>query len=833
MTILRQSSASPLMRNYLLFSIVVIFFGCSNPEQELPKMIPSDYLFSQRAYPHGDIDIEAYRNAMTTRLSESSATRSYDEKWWREGPTNLCGRITDLEMPEGDTSTIYAGTASGGIFISDDKGESWKSIFDDQPTQAIGDMAISKRNTEKIYVGTGESNAGGGSLVYDGVGMFRSDDAGNNWEHIGLENAGSIGRVAIHPQDDDVVYVAAMGALFKNDSNRGIYKTTDGGMSWEQVLFVSDSTGGIDIVVHPENGDILYAALWERIKKPYNRQFGGETSGIFQSTDGGATWVELTNGLPTAAEDKGRIALALSDSDPNILYAFYANTQGSTRGMFKSVDGGESWVQKNTNGISNTSFMWWFGRIFVHPQDPEDVYVTSIRMSRSRDGGDTWTEIFRDAHVDHHAMYIHPTRSDLVFNGNDGGVNLGMGTDYITSSYKSGLDNFQFYTCEIDPTDPSRIYGGTQDNGTNRKSDDNTDSWSLLSNGDGFTVIVDPRNPDIIYAQFARGRMRVSFDGGMSFEGIRNGLEGKFNWNAPLEMDPFASEVLYTGSDKLYKSSDRGAEWKAISPSLVNDNNPAGNETYGSLTCIDVADHNSALIYIGTDDGNVWVTQDAGENYENISQGLPQRWVTSIAHDPHNVEGVYVTLSGFRFGDAEAQVFYSSDKGNSWEAIGGGLPDVPISDVLIDSLVKDLIFVASDIGVYYSENAGASWSILGMDMPAVPVLDLDLHSPSRKLLAATFGRGMYSYELPDIVSTVDDQSIGSPLLYFPNPTSGKLFLNQSIDLEELVVIGPKGDLVLRSEKTDVIDIRGLAKGVYLLHSTLSNGEKSIHKIILK
>lgn len=802
----------------IIFLLLILIVSCKPTPEKVERMFPSDYLFSQRSFPSGKIDMKAYRAALQSRTDYQSSNKNFDEPWTSEGPTNLGGRVVDIEMPYDDRNTIYVGSASGGIFKSSDLGNNWTSIFDHNESLSIGDMAIDKNNSDLIYVGTGESNAGGGSLAYDGNGVYLSDDAGNSWTSIGLENVGSIGRVVIDPQDSEKVFVAAMGTLFANNSERGIYRTEDGGDTWEQVLFLSDSTGGIDLAIHPSDGNIVYAAMWERIRRPHDRAYGGATSGIYKTEDGGDTWNELTIGLPSIPQNKGRIGMAISESDPNILYAYYAQTDGPISGIFRSEDGGETWVSKSIAGVSNVPFIWWFGKIFVNPTDPDDVYVTSLRMHRSRDGGNSWTEVFANAHVDHHALFVHPSDTTIVLNGNDGGIYrnlIALDTlpgDTIIGDYLTGYSNFQFYTCEVNPHNPSILLGGAQDNGT-LINDGSADSWRQIYGGDGFRVIVDPEDENRIYAEFHRGNIAYSTDGGNSFMPATTGITGVANWNTPIAMDPADSRILYTGRQELFKSTDGAESWLAVSDSLVNPDNPVGVNTYGTLTTIDVSSYDSQVIYIGTDDGNVWVTQDGGSNYDNISSSLPERWITAVAHDPLLSSGVYVTVSGFRFGESSAQVFYSSDYGRSWESIGSNLPDVPVNDIVPDDQLAGTVYIATDIGVFRGENRGDWWNLLGTDMPMVPVIDLDYDSASRTMAAATFGKGIYTYILPSepsVTSSPEDNF----LRVYPNPASDRISVSGVSDQEVYVITDNLGKVVRRVLSTQAVSVEDLEPGIY-------------------
>lgn len=803
------------MRALTILTLLLLIFSCASDEDIIKeKKFPSDHLYEQRSFPHGAVDIKAYQKALNFRdASLGSYKGPFDKAWESLGPTNYCGRATDVEMPPDDPSKIYMGTASGGIFLSDDLGVTWEPIFDQAQSLSIGDIAIHQKIPSIMYVGTGESNAGGGSLAYDGNGVYASNDSGRTWTHKGLKNVGSIGRVCTDPNNSRTIFVGAMGSLFANNSERGVYRSTDRGDNWEQVLYVSDSTGCIDIVTHPTDSRIVYAAMWERIRRPYKRQYGGETSGIYKSKDGGDTWEELTIGLPSLPQEKGRIGIAISQSHPDVLYALYAKANGYIQGVYRSDDGGETWMEKSFRGINDVPYMWWFGRIIVDPNDADDVYVTSLNMFRSTDGAETWSMIFDDAHVDHHALFIHPEESNIVVNANDGGLNISNFLRESNSTYLTGYSNFQFYKCKIDPNDPTVIYGGAQDNGINRTRGGQED-WEYLRGGDGFSVLVEPGNPDQLYAISQNGGIFGSSNGGTSFYYGATGLFGQFNWNTPIALDPNDPATVYTGAQGLFRSQDRATNWRLYSNDLVNSNNASGNLTFGSLTTIDVSSHNSDMIYVGTDDGKVWRIENGGNSKYDISDGIPQRWITSITHDPMDPEGVYLTVSGFRFGESEGQVFYSRDRGNSWRNIGASLPDIPVNDIVIDNMMgAKFLYIATDIGVFFSGDEGINWFHLGTDIPRVPVVDLDIDIDSRTLAAATYGRGMYRFDLPAVVD-VDDAELISVNVY-PNPTSDLLYIDTDEDEVRLELIGMNGQVILQSS-TKELSLKDLSVGSYFL-----------------
>ena len=642
-----------------------------------------------------------------------------------------------------------------------------------------------------IYVGTGEANAGGGSLAYDGVGVYKSTDEGNNWEWKGLADVGSIGKIVVNPTDANEVYVAAMGHLFENNTDRGVYRSQDGGNNWEQVLFVSDSTGAIDLAIDPSNPNVLYAAMWERTRRPNKRQYGGATSGIYKSIDGGDTWNELTNDLPSLPADKGRIGLAIASSDSNILMAIYAERDGALQGIYKSTNAGANWNQ--VDDIGSVPFMWWFGKIFIDPQTPEIVFAPGLNLFRSRNGGLSFANVSGDMHVDQHAVFIHPLNSSFVVAGNDGGV-------YISTSGGSGwrkkntLPITQFYTCEIDYLNPTNLYGGTQDNGTNRTLSGSLDDWQRIFGGDGFRVLVDPTNNQLLYAESQRGVFGRSIDGGLSFIFGTNGINNtdRNNWNTPVAMDFNNPSTLYFGTQRIYKSTNRAANWTAISPDLSNGNQSI-NLTFGTVTSIDVSTLDGNIVYAGTDDGNVWNTLDGGASWTKRSANLPNRWVTDVVTDPINSAVAYVVYSGYRFGENIGHIYKTVDNGNSWTDISGNLPDIPLNALIINPANTDQLFVASDIGVFETVDSGIDWTLFSNELPNVPVTDLDFHVPTNKLVAATYGRGMYQYEVLETTPILESPIADLQLKVFPNPVRD--VLNITFELEKR--------MILRAYLTDV------------------------------
>ncbi|MBN3036704.1 MAG: hypothetical protein JW861_14055, partial [Bacteroidales bacterium] len=638
-----------------------------------------------------------------------------------------------------------------------DGGQSWTPVFDEAASLSIGDIAIAPSDPGVIYAGTGEANAGGGSLTYDGIGIYCSGDGGDTWEYRGLPESRNIGRMAVHPADPFTVYVAAMGNLFSDTPERGIYKTTDGGATWHQSLFVSDSTGGIDVVIDPEHPDTVYAAMWERVRRPERRSYGGPTCGIYRSFNGGADWTELVNGLPSPSPNMGRIGIDICRSQPNVLYAIYADKSGYFEGVYKTSDFGGTWLQTNDGSLVNAyySYGWWFGRIAVDPADPQIAYVIGFDLYKTQNGGSSWSNVSAaDVHVDQHGLYIHPLNHQRLFLANDGGFYLsqnGAGTwDFINV-----LPVTQFYTCEVDYQHPERLYGGTQDNGTNRTLTGGTDDWENIYGGDGFYVLVDPVDNSYVYAEYQYGSFARSTNGGNSFSTAMNGIPSSDpkNWNTPVVFDPQDPAILYYGSNKVYRTTNHALSWSAVSPDLSSGPAPS-NLVYGTITTLAVSPADPDIIWAGTDDSNVWVTLDGGGTWQHVSGILPQRWVTRVAACPLDALTAFVTFSGYRYDEFLPHIFRTTDAGQTWSDISGDLPESPVNDIIPDPSDVNTLYAATDMGVYVTRDLGQSWQMLGSNLPLVPVCDLTLHQPTRKLVAGTYGRSMYTYDLfQDTVTT--------------------------------------------------------------------------------
>jgi hypothetical protein len=735
---------------------------------------PTEWFTLSRAYPYSDIPFQAYRRALDRAVAVRNATQSTDQGLWEEaGPSNVGGRITALAVHPGNPNTIYAGAALGGVLKSTDGGVTWAQISDAVPSLSVGALAIDLSDSNRIYFGSGEANSSGDS--YAGTGMYRTTDAGGSWEFIGLPNSHHIGRIAIDPYNPQRIFVAAMGTLFGTNPDRGVYRSTDGGDTWEQVHYMTDSTGCIDIVINPSNGNIVYAAMWERVRNPAYRQVGGMTSGIWKSTNGGDSWAELTTGLPPHDPDNGRIGLGISSTNPNILYALYSDHPGNVMGIWRTTNGGDSWESRlvSPNPSEFGGFGWYFGNIWTHPTNANTVYLGDVEHWKSTDGGANWYSILHQQHVDMHAMWQDPNNPNHIVTGNDGGV---FTSSNGGSSWMKCYDLHitQFYAITVDQLLPQRLYGGTQDNSTPRTLTGNVNDWDVLFYGDGFYSSVDWTNSRVIYAEAQYGYLGKSIDLGENWNLILNGISEteRKNWCTPVVMSPIDNNVLFFGGERVYKTTDGGGQWNPISPDLTGGQGP-GNLVYGTITTISQSPSNADIIWAGTDDSRVWVTTNGGGNWTLVSDDLPDRWCTRVTADVFDQAAAYATFSGYKVDELLPHIFKTTNYGSSWTDISGNLVDIPVNDILPDPQYPERLFIGTDFGMYHTEDGGTTWMALGEGHPICPVFDIELHDGARKLVSGTHGRSMYSFDLSQLDVPITEHRPIEPNYHlhqnYPNP----------------------------------------------------------------
>ena len=818
----------------ILFLIILITFivqiklQSADCQAKRPTLEPNDRMAMQRIYPYDRIRPEAFHVAVNQTQALIDQGSSRNTPWTLTGPTNIGGRITDIEIPDGDLQTIYVGAATGGILKTTDGGMTWENLFNDIPVISIGDIAIDPNDLDIIYAGTGEANSS--SYSFWGNGIYKSTDAGENWTPSGLDNSAYIGRILVDYSNSQRVFAAACGYLFSYSDERGIYRSEDGGQNWERMLFLTDSTAAIDLIQHPVNPEILYAAMWERTRGLEYRNSFGTTSGIWQTTDGGETWNELTNGL-MPGQEVGRIGLTICKSQPDILYAVY-DLPNFEVGVFKTTDGGQSWTRTNDNALygMNSSFGWYFGQIRVDPTNPDRVFVMGVSLFKSENGGNSWSDQPGSTiHVDHHAMVIDEATSTII-EGNDGGL-------YTSNNYGiwwSKINNLpitQFYAIDIDYLNPERIYGGTQDNNTIRTFTGGVDNWSAILGGDGMYTLVDYTNSNVIYAEYQWGNLFRSDDGGWNMNYIASYWENdRINWSAPLAMHPQDPSILYFGTYRIWKSFNKGNTWTPFSDDLTK----GINQYFHTITTIAISTLNPSIVIVGAGDGKVHISTNDGLEWTDITAGLPDRWITRVAADPFNSQTIYTTLSGFRWDEPLPHVFKSTDLGQTWTEISGNLPEFPVNDIVLDPDIPDKIIVATDAGLYGTIDGGNSWEWIWNDIPAVPVCALKIHAPTRKIVAGTYGLSTYSASLDEILTGIPDNQTkrSGRLTIAPNPvTTGstvRFYLPQS-DRLNITCTGMNGKVMgtidgVRLKKgsytihlTEIVDAERLPAGIYLLH----------------
>ncbi len=567
-----------------------------------------------------------------------------------------------------------------------------------------------------------------------------------------------------------------MGDLYRPGKERGLYLSTDRGATWRGALTLGDSTGCIDVIIDSTMPSIIYALMWQRVASPGITIYGGRESGVYRSTDAGATWAKIAGGLPTGSV--GRVALAFAPSLPTRVYATFTDVLGSFTNLYRSNDRGLTWTAvdeaRYTGVINCNDYGWWFGQIRVSPANPNVIYMLGVSLARSDDAGRNWLHVDENLHADNHALLIDPAEPSSLVIGNDGGVYFSENAG--ATWWKSpSMPLTQAYHCTVDPSNPLRVYCGTQDNRTLRTITGSVDDWSIILEGDGFEVQVDPTNSAVIYAESQNGNLHRSVDDGAHMTPIRpvgNGQD-RSNWNTPFLLDPLEPSRLYFGTNRLYVSLNRGDAWFATSDDLTRG---GIGMRYGTITTIAVAPSDTRVIYVGTDDGLAWVSLDRGAHWGRITTGLPNRWVTRIVADPLDASIAYITFSGFGNGTYQPHVLRTTNNGTTWTDISGNLPEVPVNDLMVDPANRARLYLATDLGVYttaYPNTDG--WRPVASGLPRVAVMDLALHGPTRRLYAGTFGRSLYAYNLDNLEGVADGEAaVERPVFVAvgPNPFVG-------------------------------------------------------------
>ena len=810
-----------------------------------------------RPRPDGPASADDQARAWEAHQSLEASSPWHGITWRDIGPVDQGGRIVDLATVPGEPYTWYVAYASGGLWKTTNGGGSFEPLFDDQPTMIMGDIAVDPNAPATIWVGTGENNSSRSS--YGGLGVFRSDDAGETWRETGLRASDRIGRVLIDPRDGDRVFVAALGKLYTEGGERGVYRTIDGGESWVQVLPGGDWTGAIDLAFKPDDPDTVYAATWERERRPWDFVEGGDGSAIWKSTDGGDTWTRLGGGLPEG-EFVGRIGLAVTAAAPDSVYAIIDNQEAlpesewdlgdrplsakrlrsmtreeflkqdedeverfirssdlpvtldaealirqveeneltledlldelsdanaslfdtDIRGLevYRSDDAGATWRKTHDEPIDSVvyTYGYYFGQLRVSPADPDRLFALGVPIVASSDGGATWENVMpAHVHVDHHALWIDPEYPDRLLLGNDGGLDI----SYDDGKTWRKIDDQpvgQFYTVNVDLAEPYNVYGGLQDNGTMKCSSAN--EWEQrqrcrrINGGDGMYVAIDPRDNESVITGYQFGFYSRLGKGPRSEVRPRDELGEpalRYNWNSPVILSPHNPDIVYFGTNRVYRSMDQGESWTPISPDLTR-SDERGDVPFATVTSLSESRLDFGLVWAGTDDGQVWVTETGGKGWTDVADRLPRdRWVSRVEASPHDRNRAFVTLNGYRQDDIRSYVYRTDDLGRRWREISDGLPAEPVNVIREDPLVPELLYVGTDRGVYVSRDGGDSWEALDSGLPNVPVHDLVVHPRDRELVAGTHGRSIWIADVLPLQDLAEDSEAGDLRAFYVDP----------------------------------------------------------------
>jgi photosystem II stability/assembly factor-like uncharacterized protein len=746
------------------------------------------------------------------------------------GPAFTAGRIADIAIDPRNQSTWYVGVGSGGVWKTRNRGTTWEPIFDDEGSYSIGCVTIDPNNPNTIWVGTGENVSGRHAGYGDGV--YRSRDGGQNWEKMGLEGSERIGMIRIDPRDSNTIFVAAQGPLWSGGGERGLFKSADGGKSWRKVLGdglgnteIDDQyTGVSEVHMDPRNPDVMYAVSWQRIRNVAVLMDGGPGTGIHKSEDGGETWRELTEGLPE--ENRGKTGLAISPQDPDVVYATIelANREG---GFWRSADGGETWEKRNEYLSSGTG-PHYYQELFASPHQFDRVYQMDVQMHVTEDGGETFTNLEHETkHSDHHAMAFDPEDENYLLVGVDGGIyeSYDLGKSW---RFANNMPITQYYKVAVDYDEPFyNVYGGTQDNNSHggpSRTDNNVgirnSDWFITLFGDGHQSAVDPDNPDIVYAQWQQGNLtRFDRKTGESVYIKPQAAAGdppeRYNWDSPILISPHKSSTLYFGTQRVWKSDDYGDSWVAISGDLTRNEErtrqPLMGRTwsfdaswdlyamssFNTITSLSESSLVDGLIYVGTDDGIIQVTEDNGQNWRRVDKlpGVPNRFfVNDIKADLHNPDTVYVVVDDHKSGDFSPYVLKSENRGRSWKSIAGNLPERHVLWRIVQDHEKPgLMFLGTEFGVFFTVNGGGDWTKLKGGAPNIPFRDLVIQTRENDLVGATFGRSFYILDDYSPLRDVDAGMLKNESVLFPVRKTHWYVPRRPLGCSEAGCAGSQGD----------------------------------------
>jgi photosystem II stability/assembly factor-like uncharacterized protein len=771
-----------------VLAVSVILAALCNifPTQEKDKRdcespsTPYDHFMQQRSWPDVAFDLEGYRQALeyaNQKGMNKVSPPGFSDSWQLEGPTNIGGRINTIAIDPTDTNIIYEGSANGGIFKTTDNGATWNAIFDDKLYLGISYLLIDPKAHNTIYAATGDPNISGSPVI--GNGIYKSTDAGKSWKNIGPTQGKIVSKILLNPDSQNVIYAACMGNPFGRDSERGLYKTSDGGKTWNKILYVDTQTGITDAVMDPKDSKTMYACAWTRIRTNRESTISSISDKIYKTTDGGNSWNVLANGLPSSGIS--RIGVSISQKNHNTLYAIVVDSASlDLSGIYKTTDAGKSWSQMPGTGLPPGvmgGFGWYFGKVYISPQDDSDIYFGAIDLYRYNDTTQSWRKesppwYTYQVHADKHDLqWISPGRFLL---GTDGGlyrhdVSSGMWED------ADDVPNTQFYHIAINPFDNKNYYGGAQDNGSSYGNNFALKGWTRYWGGDGFLPAFDPTDSNSAYAETQNGNVEeINSNTGYNTV-FSNKNNDKCNWDMPYIIDRFDHNILYMGTDKIYSNAggSNKYDFRSISQNLTDSN--IYGKVFHNMSALDQSSITKNIILAGTSDGNAWISRDHGATWDSITTGLPDRYITSIKTSALDSNLIYVSHSGYKYNEVIPHLHRSKNLGKSWVDISGDMPQIGINDILVYPNNDSIIFVATDAGVYGTTNAGTNWSRFGGNMPVFPVNDIEYNPVTHTLVAATFARSMMTYSLDNVLknhgfyTSIVQAHDGFSVKVFPNP----------------------------------------------------------------
>lgn len=795
---------------------------------------PAEWFYAVREYPSFRPSVTAYTGALAQAKQEAQSRGNwpgFTAPWTVQGPANIGARINTIKVNPLDPRIIYIGYSGGGLWKTTDGGVNWTPLFDRQTFLSIGDVELDPKNPNIVYAGTGDPNISGYPFIGDG--LWKSTDGGANWQLLGLGEQRIISKIIVDPSNSNTLYAATMGLPFERNNKRGLYKSVDGGLSWKQILFVSEQTGIIDLEIAPDDPKVLYAAAWDRLRNNRESIVSGANARVWKTTDGGQTWSKLSGGLPE--DNQSRIGLSIDPQDGKRVWATYAGADLRFQGVYQTTDGGQNWV-KNTDGSLDydfqSDFAWYFGKICVNPFNPEDIWMLGVYTLRSLDGGNTW-EIgagFEQAvHADHHDICFVDAQTILL--ATDGG--LYKSTDKGESwAKRDNTPTTQLYRVAYNPHRPDQYYGGAQDNGTVGGNAAGREAWDHLFGGDGFQAVFHPENPNIFYYEYQNGGIVGTTDGGQSWDGGTNGIDGsdRKHWDMQYIISRHDYNVMYTGTYRVYRSSTHTPDWTDVSPDLTDGN--IFGARYHTISTLDESPLDPELIYVGTTDGNVWRGNPITRQWENISDGLPDRYVSSVKASRNDPDRVFVSMTGYKDNDFTPRLYQSDDRGKTWRPAHGTLPNLAINDLQpVTGHQDSVLFAATDGGVYATLDGGRNWERLGRGMPFVPVYDLDFNSAERTLIAGSHARSIFSFPLDSLRlgNDVSAPEIGGRKLPSLKLTPSLVIDEVELSVENLsprqtarvVISDMSGRIVWQSQikgaqrQAEQISLQGLSPGVYV------------------